>query len=157
MKLTKKEVRDHLSKYYLMQVATYGKHPWIASVYYSFDKDLNLYFISDPTTLHCQQIKENPKVSVAVVDSNQPPSVKEKIGLQMWGNATQVSNKNKVAHLLKLWKSTKNLTSNALPLEELRSALLEGRVYKIEPKVIKIFDSLKYKDLDEGQEPILKF
>jgi uncharacterized protein YhbP (UPF0306 family) len=43
MKLTKQHIRDYLEEHNLMQVATYGdEYPWIASVYYSFDKNLNL-------------------------------------------------------------------------------------------------------------------
>src|SRR3989338_10433185 len=97
--LTKKDVLEFLADKKLMVVATYGDHPWIASVYYSFDKDLNLYFISTPSTIHGRQMEKNKKVAVAIVDSNQKPS-DVKRGLQIYGTVEKVSGINKVRHAL---------------------------------------------------------
>jgi len=155
MKLTKKEVNDYLSKHSLMQIATYGKYPWIATVYYSFDDDLNLYFLSSPKTLHCKQIEKNPKVAVAISNSNQPPN-KPKIGLQMWGNAYKVGSAKKTSHALSLWKSSLSIKNPKLTYENMKKGLVSGRMYVIKPKVYKIFNSAKYKDLEEGSEPLLK-
>ena len=72
MELTKKHILEYLKQHNLMQLATYGEsHPWIASVYYSFDQDLNLYFLSSPKTIHCKQIKEKSQVSVAITNSSE--------------------------------------------------------------------------------------
>lgn len=49
--LTRKLVLDFLAKHKLMVVATYAKFPWIATVYYAFDNDLNIYFLSSPRLL----------------------------------------------------------------------------------------------------------
>src|SRR3989344_3244432 len=95
--LTKKDVLDFLGTKKLMILATNGEHPWIASVYYSFDHDLNLYFISNPSTIHGKQMEKNKKVSAAVVDSNQKPS-DVKRGLQIYGYVEKVSGINKVRY-----------------------------------------------------------
>ena len=70
-KLTKKIILDFLKMHKLMFVATQGEYPWIAAVFYTYDYDLNLYFLSSPETLHCKQIKQNNEVAVAIADSNQ--------------------------------------------------------------------------------------
>ncbi|MCD8507476.1 pyridoxamine 5'-phosphate oxidase family protein [Candidatus Woesebacteria bacterium] len=73
-----------------MVLATYGEHPWIATLYYSSDEELNVYFLSNPETLHCKQIVENPHVALSIADSPQEPSSKKK-GIQIYGLAEQIS------------------------------------------------------------------
>ena len=86
--LTREIVLRFLATHKLMAVATFGDFPWIASVYYTFDQDLNLYFLSSPTTLHAKHILRNSQVAVAIADSHQ--SINEtKRGLQLFGIAQQ--------------------------------------------------------------------
>lgn len=73
-----------------MSLATYGDHPWIASVYYSYDTNLHLYFLSSPETLHARHITNEPQVAVSIADSSQKISA-AKIGLQMYGIAEQIT------------------------------------------------------------------
>ena len=152
--LTKKNVLDFLGTKKLMIIATYGDHPWIASVYYSFDKDLNLYFISVPSTIHGRQMEKNKKVAVAIVDSNQKPS-DVKRGLQIYGTVEKVSGINKVRHALRLWKDFLNIQRPDISFENMKKGLYKGRMYKITPKKIKLFDQEKFK-VPDGEEPILE-
>ena len=57
--------------------------PWVSPVVYAHDKNWNLYFISIPESRHCQNIKVNNRVAVAIFDSQQ--SVGEGVGLQIEG------------------------------------------------------------------------
>lgn len=153
MKLTKEQVCVFLAKHMLMAVATQGEHPWVASVYYSFDQDLNLYFLSDPTTLHCKQIAKNPRVSVAIADSHQSPAML-KIGLQLWGEAQQISDSRKVSHALNLWKTTLKVKNKELTYANMVKKVVTGRMYQITPKLIKLFDQKQFK-VEDGKEPTL--
>ncbi|NCO12562.1 MAG: hypothetical protein COZ34_02705 [Candidatus Pacebacteria bacterium CG_4_10_14_3_um_filter_34_15] len=154
MKLTRKHVLDYLKEHNLMQVATCGEvHPWIASVYYSFDHDCNLYFLSSPTTIHCKQISQNPNVAVAVTSSNQNMSGLKK-GLQIYGVAEKISNSAKVKHALKLWKDSLNVKNNELTHENMVKKIISGRMYKISPKKIKFFNQELFK-VKDGEEPML--
>lgn len=45
-----KLVKEFMEPRFQMVLATYGEHPWIATLYYSFDNDLNIYFLSSPET-----------------------------------------------------------------------------------------------------------
>src|SRR3989344_3839743 len=150
MKLTKQHVLDFLKKHQLMVVATYGEHPWIASVYYSFDQNLNLYFLSDPDTLHCQQIAINPEVAVAIADSRQKPNEFKK-GLQIYGVATQISDANKIKNALSLWKQTLQVTDPELTYQNMLKKIVKGRMYKITPRKIKFFNQELFK-VEDGQE-----
>ena len=137
-----------------MQVATNGNdHPWIASVYYSFDNNLNLFFLSSPTTFHCKQISENSKVAVAITNSNQSMSGYKK-GLQIYGVAEQISDVAKIKHALKLWKDNLGVKDDKLTHENMIMRVVSGRMYKITPKKIKFFNQELF-EVEDGEEPIL--
>lgn len=154
MKLTKQHVLNFLATQRLMSIATYGKFPWIASVYYSFDRDLNLYFLSSPTTLHCKQIIKNPQVAVAIADSQQGITVLKR-GLQLWGEARQISNVSKIKHALHLWKSFLKVKDRELTYKNMFKKVVSGRMYIIKPKRIKLFDQKLFRT-EDGKEPVLK-
>lgn len=154
LELTKAQVFQFISQHNFMIVATYGDFPWIASVYYSFDNDLNLYFLSDPATLHCKQIAQNPAVAVAIADSHQPVS-KLKKGLQLWGVAKQISGEKKINHALTLWKKSLNVKNPQLTYTNMLKKVITGRMYQISPKRIKLFDQELFK-VEDGKEPVLE-
>lgn len=86
---------EFLNRQRLMTLTTYGEGPWACTVYYVEDKDLNLYFISDPSSNHCQHIVKNPQVSCAIADSHQKVTDK-KAGVQLKGKATQLSDPSEI-------------------------------------------------------------
>lgn len=153
MILTKKHVLDFIKNQKLMAVATYGDHPWIASVYYTFDNDLNLFFLSSPTTLHCKMISQNNKVAVSIADSTQDIKALKR-GLQIYGVATQISGSAKIKHTLDLWKRSLKVVNNELTYANMVKHVIKGRMYKITPKKIKLFDQALFK-VEDGEEPIL--
>lgn len=155
MELTKQIVLDFLKTNKMMQVATFGKdHPWIANVYYVFDNDLNLYFLSGEKTLHCRQIAENEKVACAISDSHQGLHDKQ-IGLQMWGTAKKISDLEKLRFALGKWKEVLNEKDDELSAENILNNVIKNRVYKISPKKIKIFSKQLF-NVPTGEEPVLE-
>lgn len=152
--LTKKDVLDFLADKKLMVLATYGEHPWISSVYYSYDKNLNIYFISTPSTIHGRHMEKNKKVSAAIVDSHQNPSDVKK-GLQIYGVIERVSGINKINYALRLWKDFLNIKRPDISFENMKKGLYKGRMYRLTPKKIKLFDQEKFK-VPDGEEPILE-
>lgn len=44
---------------------------WANPVYFSYDSDVSLYFISQPHSLHMKNIERSPKVSVAIFSTAQ--------------------------------------------------------------------------------------
>jgi len=155
MELTKQHVLDFLKIQKLMAVATYGDFPWIASVYYTFDNDLNLYFLSSPSTLHCKFIQQNSQVAVSIADSAQSIA-KPKKGLQVWGIAEQISDAAKIMHALKMWKDFLGVIDQELTYKNMVTKVVSGRMYRITPKRIKLFDQELFKDVEDGEEPILE-
>lgn len=144
-------IKEYVRERFQLTLATYGEHPWIATVYYSFDDDLNLYFLSDPNTLHCQQIAQNPQVAVSISDAPQNPA-SEKKGLQAFGLAEQISDMHKIKHALGLWRKTLGVTSEAYTYEGMLKKAIKGRMYKITIKQVKFFNEALWK---EGKEVML--
>ncbi len=147
--LTKALVLDFLKEQKQMSLATSGDFPWIATVYYTYDDDLHLYFLSDPSTLHSQQIAVNNKVAIAIADSNQDIN-NSKRGLQISGIAEQLSDMEKVSQALKLWKQYLHVHDPSLGYKAVKNSM-----YKITPKRIKLFDQDVFRVAD-GKEPVLE-
>lgn len=142
-------IKQFLNERYQMTVATYGKFPWIATVYYSLDDDLKLYFLSDPDTIHCKQIAENSRVAVLIGDSPQLPTSNKKC-VQISGLAKQVSGRHKIKHSLDLWRQAVGVTSSAYTYEGMMKKAIKGRMYQVTPQRIKFFNEELW---EEGSEP----
>jgi hypothetical protein len=67
-------------------------NPWISPVAYTYDKDWNLYFVSIPSSIHCQNIKSNKKAAVAIFDSQQLWG--EGVGLQIEAEVIEIGLKD---------------------------------------------------------------
>jgi len=143
-----KQISDFLHDRLQMVVATSGEHPWIATVYYALDSDLNFYFISDPQTLHGSHIASNPHIALSVSDSPQHPSSKKK-GIQIYGIATQLKDEKEITFGLELWRKKLEVTSDAYTYEGIMKNEIHGRLYKITPKKIKYYNEEIW---DEGDE-----
>ena len=124
-----------------MSVATYGDYPWIANLYFVHDENLNLYFLSSHWREHCEAIKKNNKVAVAITDSHQPFRSPQ-VGIQMHGTAKEVNMVTKLKWMFEMWNKLiagddgEKLTDPKKFLEAGRS-----KVYKITPKRIKFFNT----------------
>jgi hypothetical protein len=83
-------VREIIQENQYMTVATTdGERPWLAPVQFCADEELNFYFVSLPTSRHAEHIDQNPRVGVAIFDSQQPPFTGR--GLQAEGTASKYS------------------------------------------------------------------
>ncbi len=106
-----------------MTVATSdGARPWAAPVQFCADDDLNLYFVSLPTSRHATHIADNPTVLVTIFDSQQPPFTSR--GVQIDGTASAYSeNDNPFARIQGL----------DMPLD-LQELLPGYRAFRVEPQ-----------------------
>lgn len=59
----------------------------INTAYFAFDDELRVYFLSNPDSLHCQNIERRPDMAIAVFDTRQPWGTPGK-GLQLFGAGT---------------------------------------------------------------------
>ncbi|TAN57328.1 hypothetical protein EPN15_04745 [Patescibacteria group bacterium] len=94
-----KSALKYLKTNRLMALGTSFKdRPWSATVFFAFDNDFNILFFSREDTRHCQNIKKNKYVSIAInQDWGKPGLVK---GLQMTGIASKVPAKQQKKYFL---------------------------------------------------------
>lgn len=63
----KDEVKTYLASTQLMQIATSSnEQPWTATVYFAYDTNLNIYWLSRSDRRHSRDIEKNPKVSGSI-------------------------------------------------------------------------------------------
>lgn len=145
-------IQAFIKKNFQMTIATYGEQPWIATVYYSADDELNIYFLSDPNTIHCQHIARNPEVAISIANSPQSPTSKKK-GLQIFGIAEQISSEKKISHALNLWRNSLGVTSDSYTYAGMMKNAIKGRMYKVTVKKVKFFNQELW---SEGEEPLIE-
>lgn len=155
MTVTQKDlvgIRKFLSDHMQMSASTTGEFPWIFTAYYAIDKDLNLYFLTGPSTIHGKQLEGNPNVAVAIADSPQSPAGK-KAGLQMSGVCIQLTEESDIRAALSLWCDKLQVKSPDYSYEGMQSHKISGRMYKIVPKKIKFFNEALQ---EEGKERLIE-
>lgn len=88
----KQLIHDYLGKTRMLQLATsVSNQPWNCTVYYAFDDDWNIYWISTPDRRHSKEIAINPKVAGVIVFSQEPYPKDGVQGLQFEGIAEILS------------------------------------------------------------------
>ena len=127
----------------MMQLATTSNgQPWICTVYYAVDDNLDIYWISMPSRRHSQEIAKNSKVAVAFAYNQQPPLPYVR-GVQVEGEATLLSG-DEAKHGADLY--AKQLNSDAKWI----AAVLDGsdphRIYRMKPTSFVLFDSQNFPD-----------
>jgi nitroimidazol reductase NimA-like FMN-containing flavoprotein (pyridoxamine 5'-phosphate oxidase superfamily) len=65
---TKELIRSLLPQAKIMQLATsHDDQPWVCTVHYSSDDQLNLYWVSKPDREHSKHIAANPKTAATIL------------------------------------------------------------------------------------------
>ena len=129
----------------LMTLATATNNPWVCTVYFVTDPELNFYFVSSPESKHCKQIEKNNNVAVAVYDSHTKNSDK-KTGIQMQGKASIVKSWKETEKYLKMWNKKNPGKENVITIENLKKPEFSSRIYRIRPNLIKFFNQRLFGD-----------
>lgn len=80
-----KLVREIYQDGFVINLGTMDEEgPWVASVTYVFDKDLNIYWVSFPNTRHSQALQKNQKAAGTIVVNQ---AVGKERALQIEGTA----------------------------------------------------------------------
>lgn len=63
-----KNIRDLITKTPHLSLATVSENrPWVCEVHFAYDEQLNLYFVSKPSTRHCREIENNNNVAGNII------------------------------------------------------------------------------------------
>ena len=129
-----------------MSLATADKNkPYVCTVYFATDKNLNFYFVSPPAALHCKNIAKNKYVSCAIYNSSQKVS-SQKEGLQFNGAAKVITKVSETKKALALWNKANPGAEKYINCDNMVKKVITSKMYKIKPQVIKYFNEALYGD-----------
>ncbi len=130
---------QYLREHHVASLATFGSDgPWAAAVFYVSDR-FDLYFLSSPTSRHCENIARDPRVAATEQqDYADWPEIK---GLQLEGTASDLSGADE-ARALRLY-GEKYPVIGAISLAPLAivKALARARWYRFVPKRVYFIDN----------------
>ena len=149
----KAQIFSYLQPRRLMSLSTIASKngPDICTVFYAVDKDLNLYFVSEPESNHVKNIIKNQTVGCAITDSNQSVSDK-KIGVQLSGLAEKITGVEAASYAIDLWNAANPGISSIINLGSITRKVIDSEVFRIRPTKIKFFNEKLFGE--EGAEII---
>lgn len=71
-----------------------GLNPWVATLVFGHDENLNLYWMSQDNVRHSRELTKNPKVAAVV--NKQPTDGKSDKGLQIEGHASKLTTEEEI-------------------------------------------------------------
>jgi len=123
--------------------------PWVCTLYYGIDEEMNLYVVTDPNSEHGKIMAANQKVSVNIFDSGQKIT-ESKRGLQGRGTIKMIKGKSAVATALAIWHKANPGIENRITLEYLLKKTTDTKIYKIIPTYLKYFNKELYGEKEYG-------
>lgn len=130
-----------------IQLATlHDGKPWICTVWFVYDNELNLYWLSLPDRRHSLDIALSPDVAAAIAIKTDDPTV----GIQMKGRAEVVSDNSIVEETMDRYYQKYGQG------DKFYKNFIDGKnqhqLYKLCPNEITIFDESKYNGRAERLE-----
>jgi uncharacterized protein YhbP (UPF0306 family) len=127
---------------------SYSNKPWLCTVYYGVDKDMNLYIVTDPNSIHGKNISKNPNVAFNIFDSRQK-IFKSKKGVQGFGTIEILKGIPAITKALYLWHKQNPGVEKAITIKEVKK-FADTKVWKITPKYMKFFNKVLYSPQEYG-------
>ena len=134
------KVREYLqSGATTLQVATVRDgQPWVATVYFVADDELNVYWLSWPERRHSQDIEANSMVAAtAVIKSDQPV-----IGVQLAGSVEIVTDLDSIHRVAPLY--VVKYGQGEKFVEHYEAGINKHQLYRLIPSEIQLFDEVNY-------------
>ena len=122
-----------------MQLATVsdGK-PWIATMYFVADDDLNVYWLSWPERRHSIELWANPSAEAAVAVKTDPPV----IGVQLEGKVELVADKNLIQKVMTLY--IEKYQQGHKFHDNFLTGTNKHAMYRLAPETVMLFDEVHY-------------
>lgn len=109
--------------------------PWISPLFFAYDPDYNLYWVSSKYSRHSQLIAENPKVAITIFDSKAPEGDGDAVYFE--ATAVDVESANEIEKAMNIFNS--RVTKDEFRIKKIEDVSGNGiwRITKASP--IKIF------------------
>ena len=141
---TRKDIFNFVKANGVMTLATQSNRgPWVCTVYYGIDKDMNMYLVTDPRTAHAKNFVKDSRVAFNIYDSHQK-IIKLKRGVQGFGICEIVKGVLANTKALFLWHKQNPGIEKAITIKDIFKKLTDTKIYKITPKYLKFFNQELY-------------
>lgn len=119
-----------------MTIATASKNgsPWISPVFFAYDDDFNLYWVSNKESKHSMLLKENPQAAIVIFDSTAPEGEGDGVYFEVVVN--ELENEAEITKAMDVLG--KRVSQNEFRVKEISEVTKTGvwRIYKAIPKNI---------------------
>ncbi len=142
-------IANYLKEAKLMQLATsVNGQPWVCSVWFAADRNLNIYWFSSATRRHSEEVAENPKVAGAIALPQTPKDTPR--GVQFQGIAELLTRKTDIA------KAVLAYAGRVFTIDKIGDLIKNKNhhFYRIKPTKFVLFDAVNFPD-SPRQELIL--
>lgn len=126
-----------------MQLSTaIDNQPWVCSVWFAADEDLNIYWFSSTTRRHSDEVMKNKKVAAAMALPHTPQDPPR--GLQLQGVAEMLTEQVDIEKAISVYKN------RIFPLETINELMSNKekphKFYRITPTQFVLFDTVNFGD-----------
>ncbi len=137
-------IEDILQHTGVMQVATLsGGKPRVATVWFSYDTDLNLYFVSRSDREHSRDIGRDNRIAGSIVDPRHAKPGNAVRGLSFQGTAIEAKG-TALDKAYSQYCKRFPIVSERVSLQDMQSNKTMLRMYKISPENFVLFDEVDF-------------
>lgn len=139
----RKLIEEYLKEVKLMQVATsIDNQPWVCSVWFATDEDLNIYYFSSITRRHSKEVMENGKVAGAIALPQTPDDPPR--GLQFQGVCEMLTEQADIDKAVSVY------SGRIFSKEKIKELMVHKdkphKFYRIKPAKFVLFDAVNFPD-----------
>lgn len=124
--------------------------PWVCTLYFGIDKDMNMYIVTDPKNIHGKIIVKNKNIAFNIFDSHQKIT-KLKKGIQGKGTIKLVEGILENTKGIYLWHKNNPGIEEKITIKDILRKVTNTKVYKITPTYLKYFNKDLYGEEEYGQ------
>lgn len=128
-----KKAREIIASNIYMTIATASSSgkPWVSPVFFAYDQNYDLYWVSNRDSLHSRLIRENPQVAIVIFDSKAPEG--EGDGVYFEAKIEELSDQDQIKYAMDILN--KRATKDEFRIKKIGEVTGEGAwmVYKAVP------------------------
>lgn len=128
--------------YMTLSTASLNGEPWVSPVFFAYDDQYNLYWVSNKEARHSVTLVENPRVAVVMFNSQAPEGKGD--GVYFSCSVSTLTDSEEITKAIDLYNARASQKDFQVPSPDLVTGVAAWRLYKATP--LKIFT------LTEGTE-----
>lgn len=141
-KAEKQQTLEYLANARHMQLATVRDgSPWVCTVYFVVDSELNFFWLSTPERRHSQELTHDPRAAIAVVIKEPLPV----IGVQTEGLVELVTDTSKVHEIASQYAKKYDGAGEKF-YDRFVAGVNKHQLYRFTPKYLQLFDEMNFPD-----------